>query len=375
MGTVTLSAPGYTSAATQINASGVATITIPADTFTSIGNITISATYSGDMTYATDVVTTSVQVTYIPVLTPNLVVTPASSSINSNDALNINVTVTGASTAEASPTGTVTLTVAQGDAWGTVVFTSSAQPLAGGVYLFTIPANTMSGGINPTSYVQTVSYSGDPYYFGVSNVVYELVTESAFSFTAPPTVPTISEPGGSTTAAVTVNAVAGYTGTVTLSCFASSGPANSGADDEPTCIPPSGSVAMGGTAIFTVNTMAFSSAALAYPKLPGKGWAGVGGGAVLALLLFLGMPARRHSWRSILGLLLMMAALGGVTSCGGGGSASSGGASGTCNSGAPLGGACGDPGTAAGTYTFTVSGTGNPAITTQPLGSFSVLVN
>jgi N-acetylneuraminic acid mutarotase len=69
-GTVTLSAPGYTSAATQVNASGVATIIVPADTFTTTESVTLSAKYSGDPTYISDVGTASVAVTYVPVLTP-----------------------------------------------------------------------------------------------------------------------------------------------------------------------------------------------------------------------------------------------------------------------------------------------------------------
>jgi hypothetical protein len=360
-GTVTLSAPGYTSAATQINSSGMATITIPANTFTSTGSITFSANYSGDMTYTTDVATTSVQVTYISVLTPNLMVTPASSTANSDAALNVTATVTGASTAEASPTGTVTLTVTQQGS-STALYTSSAEPLAGGVYVFTIPANSFSDGTG--TYVLSVSYGGDPIYQQISGSAQVAVTESTFTLAAPAAEPTISAPGSSATVAIAVATTTGYAGTVTFSSTScqliSSSSLNSSAD-APTCTAPSGSVAMGGTANFTVNTTPASSAALVYPKLPGKGWAGAGGGAVLALLLFLGVPARRRSWRSMLGLLLLMAALGGLSACGG---SSSGG-----------GGSTGDPGTAAGTYYFTVTATGSPTVSPAPTVSFSVLVN
>jgi hypothetical protein len=359
-GTVTLSAPGYTSAATPINASGVATIIIPANTFTSTGSITLSASYSGDPTYISDVGTASVAVTYVPVLTPQMTVVPASTSANSDDALNVTATVTGASAAEASPTGTVMLTVTlQGS--NTALYTSSAEPLSGGVYLFTIPANSFSAGSG--TYVLTVSYSGDPIYHQISISANVLVAESDFTLTAPATTPIISVPGKSETVAITVTAVAGYTGTANFtftSCQLTSGPANSSADT-PICTAAVETVAMGGTETLTVNTTSASSAALAYSKLPGKGWAGAGGGAVLALLLFLGMPARRRSWRSMLGLLLVMAALGGLSSCGGGSS---------IGGGNPT-----DPGTAAGTYLFTVTATGNPAVTSPPSVSFTVSVN
>ena len=69
---------------------------------------------------------------------------------------------------------------------------------------------------------------------------------------------------------------------------------------------------------------------------------------MLALLVFLGIPARRRGWRAMVGMLGILFALGGLAACGGGGS----GGGGSGNS---------DPGTASGSYTFTVTGTGNDA--------------
>ena len=91
----------------------------------------------------------------------------------------------------------------------------------------------------------------------------------------------------------------------------------------------------------------------------GKGWAGAGGGAILAFLMFFGIPARRRSWRSMLGVLVIMAALGSLAGCGGGGSGTGG----------------GSPGTTLGNYTFTVTGTGSPSITPVPTTTFTVTVN
>ena len=72
------------------------------------------------------------------------------------------------------------------------------------------------------------------------------------------------------------------------------------------------------------------------------------GGAVLALVVLFGIPARRRSWRTMLGLLVLMIALGSRAACGGGGSSGGGGGG-------------GDAGTTAGQYTFTITGTGAPA--------------
>jgi hypothetical protein len=113
-----------------------------------------------------------------------------------------------------------------------------------------------------------------------------------------------------------------------------------------------------------VTTTAPAAAELTYPNVrgKGKGWLGAGGGAVLAFLVFLGIPARRKSWRAMLGLLVLIAALGSLSACGGGG-----GGGGTTTT--P------DPGTSAGTYTFTVTGVGNPSVSPSVSATFTVTVN
>jgi hypothetical protein len=82
---------------------------------------------------------------------------------------------------------------------------------------------------------------------------------------------------------------------------------------------------------------------------------------VLALLVFLGIPARRRSWRQMLGVLVMMAALGSLASCGGGSIGGSGGS--------------GIAGTTPGSYVFTVTGTGNDSANTTGTAKFTVTVN
>jgi len=91
----------------------------------------------------------------------------------------------------------------------------------------------------------------------------------------------------------------------------------------------------------------------------GNGLLGAGGGAVLAFLVFLGIPARRRSWRSMLCIVVLFAALGSLSACGGGGG----------------GGTTTIPGTTAGAYTFTVTATGSPAISTTQSQTFTVTVN
>jgi hypothetical protein len=108
-----------------------------------------------------------------------------------------------------------------------------------------------------------------------------------------------------------------------------------------------------------VSTTAASSSSLLYPKVPVKGWAG--GGALLAFLIFLGVPSRRLGWRSMLGVLMLLAAFSGLSACGGSVSGST---------------TVTNAGTAAGTYTFTVTGTGTPSVSPAPApATFTVTVN
>jgi hypothetical protein len=114
-----------------------------------------------------------------------------------------------------------------------------------------------------------------------------------------------------------------------------------------------------GTATLTITTTAATSAALVLPKRNGVPWYAAGSAALAGILLF-GIPARRRSWRTMLGMLVFFVALsGGVLACGGGGSGSGG------------GGGTGNPGTTAGTYTVTVTGTSG---TTTATGTVALTV-
>ncbi len=356
-GTVTLTASGSTySASGAISSSGSVTFTIPANSLpgTAAGQSdTLTATYGGDSFYAPNTGTTTVTVTVVALLTPTIMVTPASATLDSNAALNVVVTVAGSNI---TPTGSVQL--AGGG------YTSTSQPLTNGSYTFVIPANTLSSG----SDALTATYSGDANYSSGFNTATVTVTESTFGLAA--TNIASLAPGATTgnVSTVSVTAVNGYTGTVTLTCQEEAD-ASPTTGDGATCSIPTTPVSMGGTAMATVTTTAPSTTAskLAYPRMGGNGreWVGSGGGAALALLLLLGIPARRRRWQSMLGLFALMIALGSIAACGGGGGGSGGGGG---------GGGTTDPGTAAGTYTFTVVATGNPTVTPTVQTTFTVTV-
>lgn len=119
----------------------------------------------------------------------------------------------------------------------------------------------------------------------------------------------LSIPAGSSgTATITVTPANGFTGTVNFTCSASGSPGGV------TCSAPSADVT--GTAAVTSTltvTTTSSSAALRFPMT--KFLTGAGG-VMLAFVVFFGIPARRKSWHTILGLLVVIVLAAGI-GCGG----------------------------------------------------------
>jgi hypothetical protein len=272
-------------------------------------------------------------------------------TISASQSLPVSVTVTGSS---GTPTGDVTLTASTGEY-------SSTQTLSGGTASFTIPANTFA---SAGAVTLTATYSGDSTYASSSGTASFTVTGGTGptgTFTlAAITNPASISPGSTASATATVTASGGYAGTVTLNCRLTTSPG--GAVNLPSCSP-SGTISLSasatsGTATLNVTTTPITTSQLRKPD-SGNGMFGAGG-AVLALLVFLGIPARRRSWRAMLGMVVLLVTLASMSACGGGSVSTT-----TI------------PGTTAGTYTFTVTPSGAPvpsgaAPTSQ---TFNVTVN
>ncbi|MGD0479008.1 MAG: protease pro-enzyme activation domain-containing protein [Terracidiphilus sp.] len=377
-GTVTLSGGGYTSSVATIGTSPCSSatncvFTIPAGTFTTAGPVTLTATYNGDAQYTSGSAQAQVTILTAALSTPTITVTPASLTLNSDASLNVTVSVSGSG---APPTGTVTLSASSGTYTPTKETIGTSPCSSAASCVFTIPANSFTGNVTFTA-----QYSGDGNYAAGQgqSTTPVVVTESMFTFTQGTVSPTSVTPGGSATITVTGKAVAGYTGIATLSCAQSSTTATGG--DGTTCnASNSGQInfATCGTSCsvtFTIGTSPAVIASLARPNLPGsnnKGpgrrelLGGAGSGAILALLLFFGIPARRRSWRSMLSILVVLVAIGTLASCGGG----------TTNGGGGGGGGQNDPGTTAGTYTYTVTTSSSPTVSPAvPPFTFTVTVN
>jgi len=373
-GNVTLTATGssYSATGTLSGTPGSYTFTIPATTppALAVGTDTLTASYAGDTNYAPATGTSPVTVTGVVLPKPTVTVSPSPTTLNSNQTVAVTGTVSGSA-------GTPTCPIINGTPSNCVSisagsYTKSATLSGSGGFTLTVPADALVG--SATGQVNTiiVTYGGSATYQSAAGSANVTVTLSTFSISTPESAVSPAAAGTTTgiaagtsaTATATVAAIAGYTGTVTLTC---QDVPNSLGGDGATCTGGgAGSVVTlgtSGTVVFTVGTTA-AVASLAYPQIrPGNGgW--LGGGAVLAFLVFLGIPARRRSWRQMLGILVLIAALGGMSACGGG--SSSGG-----------GGGQSDPGTSKGTYTFTVVATGTATDGTiqRQETTFTVTVN
>ena len=150
------------------------------------------------------------------------------------------------------------------------------------------------------------------------------------------------------TSTITVTPSGGFTGAVALTAAITASPA--GAVDPPapsfgTTTPVNITAASAGSATLTISTTAASSASLAYPGRRELRWYSAGS-AVLACVLFFGVPMRRRGWMRLLSAALFFAAIGGVmVGCGGSGGTTT----------TPTGPT--NPGTTVGSYTITVTGT------------------
>ncbi len=314
-----------------------------------VGSDTLTVTYSGDFNYNAATGSSTVIVTGLAQMTPTVTVTPSASSISSTQPLNVVVTVAGGA-GYPSATGSVALTS------GTY---STTLSLNNGTLTATIPGGTLALGNDAIS----VTYTPDASSASVFNAAIGTasVTVVAAAYTVAATAVTIV-PGSSGTSTLTVSSANYYAGTVSFKCSVTSSPV--GASDLPTCTASQTvtltSTTTTGQAFVTVSSTA-PTAALQRPVLPNsRGWLGETGGAIVALVMFF-VPKRRRSWRWITIALLAFVLFGTLSACGGGG--------GSVSTPPP------NPGTTAGGYTLTVTGTGDDATKSTASTTFSLTVN
>jgi subtilase family serine protease len=164
---------------------------------------------------------------------------------------------------------------------------------------------------------------------------------------------TASAPGQQATSQITVTSIAGFSGTVDLTCQPSSASAQITCSISPTSVTASAS---GATAMMTISTTAphvlpGTSASL---RPHGLGWWATGSSVLFAGIFLLGVPSRRRRRIAGLGLMLLVFFAAGA-GCGGGSN----------SSGSPK-----NAGTRAGSYSITVTAT-----STSPALSHTASIN
>lgn len=341
-GSVTLTSGTYTSAATTLS-SGSAVIGV-SGSLLAVATDTLTATYTPDSSsssvYNGATGTGSVTVTTAaPAITPTVSVSPSPSSITTAQSTSVTVAVSGGS-GNPTPTGSVTLTSGS--------YTSAATTLSNGSAAITVPAGSLAAGTDTL----TATYMPDT----TSSSVYNSATGTG-SVTVTTVMPgfalsnsgniTVS-PGATTgnTSTISVTPSGGFTGAVALTCAVTP----TAASDPATCALSPASVTISGTAAQTstlsITTTAATAASLDHSS-PGKDpWYAAGGFSLACAFLFI-IPTRRRRLGKMLGIALLFGITGlGIVSCGGGGGSKNGGGGGT-----------GNPGTTAGAYTVTVTGT------------------
>jgi len=310
------------------------------------GSHTLVAKYSGDNSYNTSTTTATVNVALATSVIGN--VQTSSSSVTAGQQFTVSATVNTSTTTNTSyglaPTGTVSFFYNTTQLLGTVTLTPTPGNVNTGVpaaLAASLPTSIPTAG----SYNITATYSGDGNYTAVtagqSNSV-PITVNSAASFTIGSIANvTISAPGGSGTAQVTLTPSGGFTGTVNITCTL---PGNM---TLATCPNTSANItsASAVTVPVTINTAAAGSAMRAATT-------GMFGFGVLAGVFVFAIPGWRRSKAPLALLLFGIVVL--IVSCGG--------------SSSP---ATPSPGTPPGTYTVNLTATsGNISVP----ASFSVTV-
>jgi hypothetical protein len=271
---------------------------------------------------------------------PTVRVTPSATNITTAQNLSVTVALSGGS-GNPTPTGSFTLTGGG--------YTSPATTLTAGSATINILAGLLATGSDTLTATYTPDSSSSSTYNSAAGSATVTVTQAptpTFSLTNTSNITVTAGDSTGNTTTTTATPSNGFIGAITLACAITASPAN--AVHPVTCSLPSPVTIAGATAAtatLTVNSTAATSSALESPFR----FLAPSGGVALAILYFLGVLARRRSWRGFLAGLVILFAVAAV-GCGGGGSS---------NSPPPSGG------TTPGAYTATVTGTsGNLTQTT-----------
>jgi len=251
--------------------------------------------------------------------------------------------VTGTS-GHGAPTGQVYIYT---DGSGTTAFNLNPGSGANSTFSGNVTSQVLAQGGN----IVSLYYTGDNTYNSSSvllNSGSAIATPgSDYAVSASNGVVAVSATGknslsASATSTIYLTPTNGYSGTVNLACSVPGSPT-------------------GISCSLSANSVSLSysnTASVTLPKAPaqkGRNLLAAGGGAVLAFVVLLVVPARRKSWRSMLALLLFACVAGFGIGCGGGGGNGGGGGGCTVNCGGGGGGTTGTATNPSQSVTLTVT--------------------
>lgn len=275
-------------------------------------------------------------------ITPTVSVSASPSSITTAQSTKVTITVSGGS---GNPTATGSVTLASGS------YTSAATTLASGSAVISVPGSSLAVGANTLTATYTPDSANSTVYNSATGTGSVTVTTATPGFSLTNSGNISVSPGAMTANSSTITATPsnGFTGAIALTCAIT--PA--AASDPATCTLSPASVTISGTAAQT-STLTITSTAATMASLdrsnpdptPGQSLRYAAGGISLACVFLFVLPARRRRLRRMFSIILLFGITGfGIVSCGGSGSKTGG------------GGGMTNPGTTAGTYTVTVTGT------------------
>jgi pro-kumamolisin-like protein/Big-like domain-containing protein len=327
-GTMTLFSGSTQIGSSSVGAAGIGVNGVAANASISVqesqlGQMTLTAQYSGDSNYAG---ATSPAATINVLRTTTTTV--GASSPNVQTGQNVTVTAQIVSNQAGGPAvgGTVQFFFGGGEPVGSPANVTNGQAQ--------VTTNTLTPGPLGLSAV----YNGDTNYEGSNSPTIPFSVTPAPDFNisfAPPTI-NVSAPGSSATTVLTVNAMNGFTASVNLT-----GCTN--LPSESTCSFSPAMVAAGGTSTIMISTTAPSSLIPLSRHIDFGGWRTAAGAIrillLCAALLALAIHARRRRW-NLASAMLMFTLLIGIAACGGGSGGGGGGGgtgpTGPTNPGTPV---------------------------------------
>ncbi len=307
--------PGLTASFAPNPTTSSSVMTLAADYIVAAGVYPVTISGASNGRTVTETVPLTVAAAAIMPTATALSIAPAGGSLTTSSSYTLTATVTPQG-GTSVPTGFVIFTI--GTATQTVALNASGIA----DYSGTAPATAGTLAFS-AAYQGAAAFSGTAgFAASTSNTLDETIVKPVpANFALAATSVTIAA-GATTgnTSTITVSPAGGFTGPVSLTAAIASAPLGaqhlpslSFGSTSPVNVGSAGPV----TAVLTISTSA-GTVAMSRPARSGLPWT-ASGGAVLACILLCGIPARRRTWRTFLGMVLLSFLLAcGFSACGGG---------------------------------------------------------